>query len=120
MQTSVLDDARGRREILLHAIALAAGSMVAPKLAVADSYPSRPIKLVVPYASGGAPDLMCRLLASELGPVLGQPIVVDNKPGASGAIGLQALSLSPPDGYTIGYGNVSTLAINPHLYGRLP
>jgi tripartite-type tricarboxylate transporter receptor subunit TctC len=75
---------------------------------------------VVPSAAGGAPDVICRLMANELATALGQPIVVDNKPGAGGAIGMADVARAAPDGYTLGYGNVVTLAINKSLYAKLP
>ena len=91
-----------------------------PKLGFAQSgYPNKPIRLVVPSAAGGAPDLICRIMANELTQALGQPIVVDNKPGAGGAIGMQDLAKAAPDGYTLGYANVVTLAINRSLYNKL-
>jgi tripartite-type tricarboxylate transporter receptor subunit TctC len=82
-------------------------------------YPSKPIRLVVPSAAGGSPDLICRLLAPELALLLGQPVVVDNKPGAGGAIGMNDIFRATPDGYTLGYGNVVTLSINRSLYTKL-
>jgi tripartite-type tricarboxylate transporter receptor subunit TctC len=83
------------------------------------TYPSKPIRLVVPSAAGGSPDLICRLLATELAALLGQPVVVDNKPGAGGAIGMNDIVRATPDGYTLGYGNVVTLSINRSLYTKL-
>lgn len=85
-----------------------------------EAYPSRPIRLIVPSAAGGAPDLICRILANELGQALGQAIVVDNRPGAGGSIGMQEVAKGAPDGYTLGYANVVTLAINRSLYKKLP
>ncbi|MCJ0763442.1 Bug family tripartite tricarboxylate transporter substrate binding protein [Variovorax terrae] len=84
------------------------------------AWPDRPIRLVVPSQAGGSPDILCRLLANELARSLGQPIVIDNKPGAGGNIGMVEIARSAPDGYTLGYGNVGTLAINKSLYARLP
>lgn len=97
-----------------------AASLVAPSIARAQTpWPSRTIRLVVPSAAGGAPDLICRVLANELAPALGQAVIVDNKPGAGGAIGMQEVARASPDGHTIGYGNVVTLAINRSLYNKL-
>ena len=103
-----------RRDLLVSVLALplAARSQ--------GAWPSRPIRLVVPSAAGGAPDIICRLLASELAPLLGQPVVIENKPGAGGGIGMSEVSRATPDGHTLGYGNVVTLAINRSLYSRLP
>jgi tripartite-type tricarboxylate transporter receptor subunit TctC len=107
------------RRAALRALA-AAGCLALPRIASAQTYPSKPIRLVVPSAAGGSPDVLCRLLANELGIALRQPIVVDNKPGAGGIIGMQELARAAPDGYTLGYANVVTLAINKSLYGKLP
>jgi tripartite-type tricarboxylate transporter receptor subunit TctC len=84
------------------------------------NYPHKPVRLIVPSAAGGSPDAICRLAASELAQALGQAVVVDNKPGAGGAIAIQELAAAAPDGYTIGYGNVVTLAINKSLYAKRP
>ncbi|GKS98752.1 tripartite tricarboxylate transporter substrate binding protein [Acidovorax sp. SUPP3434] len=86
----------------------------------APGYPDHPIRLVVPSAAGGSPDAVCRILTNELPKALGQPFVVDNKPGASGNIGMADVFRAPADGYTLGYANVGTLAINKALYSKLP
>lgn len=123
---SKFDEERGlsRRQVL-RAVGPLAALIVAPPLALAQAgasgrYPARPIRMVVPSAAGGAPDVICRVLANELTIALGQPIIVDNKPGAGGAIGMTEVARATPDGYTIGYGNVVTLAINRSLYSKLP
>ena len=77
--------------------------VVAAMPAAAQSYPARPIRFIVPAAAGGTPDINARLVASELVKQMGQPIVVDNRPGASGSIGAEAIARAPADGYTIGY-----------------
>ena len=105
-----------RRRNMLQA--LAAGAAGVPLIARA-AWPDKPIRLVVPSAAGGAPDLICRLLATELAKALGTGIVIDNKPGAGGAIGIQEVTRAAPDGYTLGYANVATLAINQSLYSKL-
>ena len=97
----------------------AATALTAPTLARA-AWPDRPIRLIVPSAAGGAPDIICRIVANELSKLLGQPIVIDNKPGASGNIGMLEIFRAAPDGYTLGYGNVGTLAINKSLFAKLP
>jgi tripartite-type tricarboxylate transporter receptor subunit TctC len=104
----------------LGTVSAAATALLLPGMARAQGYPSKPIRLVVPSAAGGAPDLVCRLLGAELSGVLGQAIVIDNKPGAGGAIGMSEVYRAAPDGYTLGYGNVVTLAINKSLYAKLP
>ncbi|MGZ5584884.1 MAG: Bug family tripartite tricarboxylate transporter substrate binding protein [Usitatibacter sp.] len=78
----------------------------------ADTYPSRPVKILVPYGPGGATDIIARHIAIKLQDVLGQPFVVENKPGASGNIALELVAKAPADGYTLLVGNVSTNAIN--------
>jgi tripartite-type tricarboxylate transporter receptor subunit TctC len=93
---------------------------VATPFAAQAAWPDRPVRLVIPSAAGGSPDVICRILTNELGRVLGQSIVVDNKPGASGNIGMQEIVKSKPDGYTLGYANVGTLSINRSLFGKLP
>ena len=84
------------------------------------AWPDRPLRLIVPSAAGGSPDIACRILAAELSKSLGQAVVVDNKPGAGGNIGIQEITRAAGDGYTIGYGNVGTLAINKSLFAKLP
>ncbi|MGZ5097896.1 MAG: Bug family tripartite tricarboxylate transporter substrate binding protein [Usitatibacter sp.] len=78
----------------------------------ADTYPSRPVKILVPYGPGGATDIIARHIAIKLQDVLGQPFVVENKPGASGNIAMELVAKAPADGYTLLVGNVSTNAIN--------
>ena len=84
------------------------------------TYPNRPIKLVAPFPPGGTSDVLSRVIAKKLGEALGQPITVDNKPGASGNIGHDFVAKSPPDGYTIVISNSSTFVSNPYLYKRMP
>jgi len=91
---------------------LAAFAFAAAAQSPADSYPSRAVKILVPYAPGGVTDIIARHLAPKLQEVLGQPFVVENKPGASGNIALEAAAAAPPDGYTLFVGNVTTNAIN--------
>jgi tripartite-type tricarboxylate transporter receptor subunit TctC len=108
-----------RRQFLqLAAAASAAASL--PFGVRAAGYPDHAIRLVVPSAPGGSPDVICRVLGEALGLGLHQAVVVDNKPGASGNIGMSDISRAAPDGYTIGYGNVGTLAINKSLFTKLP
>jgi Tripartite tricarboxylate transporter family receptor len=88
--------------------------------AIAAEYPARPIRMIVPQAPGGGPDVIARLLATELSKQMGQQIVIDNRPGAAGSIGTEMIVRAAPDGYTIGIGNTPTLAINPSVLARLP
>src|SRR5918911_4596602 len=82
--------------------------------AQADTYPSRPIKLVVPYAAGGTGDIVARAVADRLSAVLGQSVVVENRAGATGAIGTQSVAAAAPDGYALLVGQTGEIAINPH------
>jgi tripartite-type tricarboxylate transporter receptor subunit TctC len=83
------------------------------------SYPNRPVKMIVPFAPGGASDFVARIISPKLGELLGQTIVIDNRPGASGNIGMEAAAKSPADGYTIYLGNIGTIAINPAVFSNL-
>jgi tripartite-type tricarboxylate transporter receptor subunit TctC len=85
-----------------------------------SSYPNRPVKMIVPFAPGGASDFVARIITPKLGELLGQQIVVDNRAGASGNIGLEAAGKSAPDGYTIFLGNIGTIAINPGVFKDMP
>jgi tripartite-type tricarboxylate transporter receptor subunit TctC len=105
-----------RRQFLCaSALALAAGSAAAQ-----SAWPQRPIKLIVPFPPGGGTDIISRLVAERLTTLNGWTIVVDNRGGAAGNIGLDAVAKSAPDGYTIGMGQASNLAINPALYAKMP
>ncbi len=88
--------------------------------AMAQPYPNRPIKIIVPYTPGDGPDVIARLIGNKISERLGQPVVIDNKAGASGQIGLDMTAKSPPDGYTIGVGLVTNLALAPHAYKSIP
>jgi tripartite-type tricarboxylate transporter receptor subunit TctC len=85
-----------------------------------EAYPSKPIRLIVPFAAGGITDVMGRLVARGLSEELKQPVVVENKAGASGAIGAQLVARGPKDGYSLLLGTVSTQVVNPLLYKKLP
>src|SRR5436853_84989 len=92
---------------------LAAACLVAtPLLAFAQAWPAKPITLIVPYAAGGSSDVRARQVGQKLSALLGQPVIVDNKPGANGNIGTQAIAKAAPDGYTIGIGNLAPLTVN--------
>jgi tripartite-type tricarboxylate transporter receptor subunit TctC len=82
------------------------------------SYPNKPVRIVVPFAPGGASDFVARILQPRLNELLGQQIVIENKSGASGNIGVAEVAKSPPDGYTLFLGNVGTIAINPSLFTK--
>ncbi len=99
-------------------VALMLAALVTP-VAVA-AYPDRPLRFIVPSAPGGSPDINARLLAVELAKQLGQQVVVDNRPGAGGAIGLELIIKAPVDGYTLGYGTSAALASNLSVQVKKP
>ncbi|MBI5909599.1 MAG: tripartite tricarboxylate transporter substrate binding protein [Betaproteobacteria bacterium] len=86
----------------------------------AQVYPTKPIRIIVPAAAGGITDILGRAVGQKLSEQVGQPVVIDNKPGANGIIGMEAAAKSAPDGYTLVVGYTATLAINPSLYSKLP
>lgn len=109
-----------RRHLLANAAALAvaiSGPLAAH--AQASDYPAKPITIIVPFAAGGNTDVKTRLVALQLAKLLGQPVIIDNKPGASGNIGMELLSKAPADGYTIGMGSFGPLAVNPSIYPKI-
>ena len=100
---------------------MAAALCAVSTLAAAQAWPSKPIRYVVPFAAGGSTDIMGRTIAEKLSVALGQPVVVENKPGAGGGgVGAAEVAKAPPDGYTIMGGTISTHAINASLYTSLP
>ena len=100
---------------VLSAIAVFSGVALAQA-----AYPAKPIKLIVPFPPGGGTDVMSRMLADRISTNTGWSIIIDNKPGGSGNIGLDAVAKAAPDGYTIGMGQTANLAVNPHLYSKMP
>ena len=90
-----------------------------PALASAQGYPNRAVRIIVPFAPGGASDFVARIMQPTLGDLLGQPIVVENRAGAAGNIGVDAAAKSAPDGYSVFLGNVGTIAINPAVFPNL-
>ncbi len=86
----------------------------------AETYPGRPIRIVVGFPTGGAPDTLARIVSEKISPSWGQPVVVDNKPGAGGNIGAEAVARAPGDGYTLALGTVGTHSINGAVYSKLP
>ena len=106
---------------LVTTIAAALGvACLVPALAAADTWPQKPIKMIVPFPAGGGTDFIGRLVARYLSQRLGQQVYVENRGGANGAIGLQALMVSDPDGYTIAMSSDTPLVVNPSLYEKLP
>src|SRR3954471_22875588 len=84
------------------------------------TFPDRPIRLIVPQAPGSATDSLARMAAAEVAPILGQSIIIENKPGAAFTLGLDLVAKAPPDGYTLGMGPVGALAISPNMLARMP
>ena len=110
-----------RRTLLTGLAALAAAAACLPTTALAQSgWPSKPVRIVVPFAAGGTTDLLARALAPELQKAFGQAFVVDNKPGSGGNNGANEVAKAAADGYTLLMGTVGTHAINPALYPKMP
>lgn len=102
-----------RRQLLL-------GTSLLPALSLAQSYPTKPVRMVVPFPAGGATDLFARVLSQKLGDKLGQSVVVENRPGAGGTIGSDLVAKAPADGYTLLLATSSTHSIGPSLNPRMP
>jgi tripartite-type tricarboxylate transporter receptor subunit TctC len=109
------DDMKRLWLTVLAALGLALGGLQAE---AQDKYPSKPIKILVPYAPGGATDITARIFGEQLHRILGQPVVVESKPGAFGILALEQMARAPADGYTLMIGNVSTNAITPVLFKK--
>ena len=108
-----------RRLLKLAAANLALTTLALPRIARAQTYPSRPITMIVPYTAGGPTDTVGRVVAERMRAELGQPVVLENVAGAGGSIGLGRLARSAPDGYTINVGNWSAHVINGAIYSLL-
>src|SRR5215467_5824697 len=106
-----------RASLILVALLVALGAVAPP--AAAETWPSRSIRLVVPFAPGGPADFLARLVGQKLGDELGQQIVIDNRPGANTIIGAQIVAKADPDGYTLLMAIDGTLVMNPYLYSKL-
>ncbi len=104
------------RICLLAALGIA---LLVPAMTHAQSYPSRPIRMILPSAPGGLPDIQARLMTTELRKQLGQTVVVDNRPGGSFIIGFELMAKATPDGYTVGYASFP-IATNPSMFAKLP
>ena len=98
--------------MLRMALVLCAGMAPAPAVA-AEAWPTRPIKLVVPFSAAGTADLLARLVADRLGPVLGQPVVVEHRPAAGGIVGQEQVARASPDGYTLVVSSLGSFIISP-------
>jgi tripartite-type tricarboxylate transporter receptor subunit TctC len=106
---------------------LTAGLFALPALATAwtvsaqaQEYPTRPVRIIVPFAAGTGPDTNARQIVAKMQPALGQPIVIENRPGAAGQIGTEAAAKAAPDGYTLYMGFTSTISIQPYVYRKMP
>ena len=99
-------------------VALIAGLAV-PKAVLAQKFPAKTVRLVLPFTAASAVDVLGRLYAQKMTETWGQQVLVDNRTGAAGIIGMEAIARAAPDGYTLGMGNAATLALNPHLYQKL-
>ncbi|MCT9072756.1 Bug family tripartite tricarboxylate transporter substrate binding protein [Cupriavidus gilardii] len=109
------------RRALLAAMAVLCGAAVPAMSAIAaEAFPSRPIRLIVPFTPGGTTDILARLVAQKAGETLGQPMVVENRPGAGGNIGAEAAARSAADGYTLVMGTLGTQVTNQFIYPRMP
>ncbi|MCC6474566.1 MAG: tripartite tricarboxylate transporter substrate binding protein [Burkholderiales bacterium] len=94
--------------------------LISTATVLAQGWPGKPVRFVVPFAPGGGNDILARVVGERLGAALGQPVVVDNRPGAGGNIGAELVARSAPDGYTQLVAAHATLVINPHMYARVP
>ncbi len=112
MSSPVID---GRTWVLL----LAAATIAHGAHALAQAYPDKPIRMIVPFSPGGTSDTLARILGQKLTEAWGQQVVVDSRPGASGIIGTEVAARAPADGYTLMHGNLSQFAINPSLFSKL-
>ena len=107
-----------RPMVLIAVVAMSTLTLV--QSASAQTYPTKPIHLIVPYPAGGGTDFFARLVGQKMSELIGQPIVVENKPGAATNLGADFVAKAPPDGYTVLLGDVATYAANPSLYKKLP
>lgn len=105
---------------LPHAIVLAAALAATAGAYAQQKYPVKTVRLVLPFTAASAVDVLARLYAQKMSEAWSQQILVDNRTGAAGIIGMEAIARAAPDGYTLGMGNAATLALNPHLYQKLP
>ena len=108
---------KGRRRDFLALLPLV---VLARPTAAQEGYPDRPIRVIVPFAPGGSLDVLTRIVCEGLQHRLGQPVLVENRPGAGGNIGTDIVVKSPPDGYNLGSVSVGLLSINQFLYSRMP
>jgi tripartite-type tricarboxylate transporter receptor subunit TctC len=108
-----------RRLAVALTLAIAASALLPSPASARDEWPSKPIRIVVPYAPGGTSDAVARLLGERLHAALGQPVIIENRPGASGTTGMDVVAKATPDGHTLAFAAISPLTLNPHLQ-RVP
>src|ERR1700685_822307 len=106
--------------ILLRIASLVVATMCCSGIGFAEDFPARPVHMIVAFAPGGTADFTARIIADKMQHVLGQPIVIENKPGTNGAIGAEYVAKADPDGYTLFFTTVGAVAINPALRSDLP
>ena len=108
------------RRALLKAALVSPLALPASAAFAQGNWPQKPVRLVVPFAAGGPSDVLARAFGKHLADAVGQPVVIDNRSGAGGAIGIDIAAKAAPDGYTLGFGHTGTTAINPHVMQRMP
>src|SRR5216684_4576394 len=111
---------RHRRLPTTSAVGLLAFALLGASAQAQDAYPSKPVRIIVSFAAGGPTDIVARVMGAKMGDLLGQQFVVENRTGAGGNLGADAVAKSPADGYTLLMATVSTHAINPGLYPKIP
>lgn len=104
---------------MLRCLLLAIATLL-PLAALAQAWPAKPIRLLVPFAPGGSSSIVARAIGAEMEKGLGQPIVIDNRPGGGGNVAMQEVARAEPDGYTLIIGHIGTLAVNPYMFAKLP
>ena len=102
------------------AVALAVSATALAIPAAAQTFPTKPIRLVVPFATGGSSEIVARTVAQKMSESMGQQVIVENKPGGAGNIAMQEVARAAPDGYTLILGHIGTLAVNPYMFAKLP
>ena len=109
-----------RRHFIALPAALAAACLFVGNAPAQDKYPTKPIRLIVPFAPGGSSTIVARAFTGQMSKALGQEMIVDNRPGGAGTIAMEAAAKAEPDGYTLIMGHIGTLAVNPYMFAKLP
>src|SRR5512139_2841960 len=105
---------------MLKLLMIAAVVLASCQVGAQENYPSKPVRWIVPYAPGGFADIRARKMGVDLAKALGQPVVIENRSGAGGTVGTDAVAKAPADGYTIGSGNLASMSVNVSLMKMLP